>query len=480
MSEQPAAIVPLRRNHAFQWLLGGSSVSMLGSRLTTIAYPLLILALHGSAAVAGLAVFAANAPSVLVYIPAGALVDRSADPKRMLIIAEAVRGAAIAVIVGMLVFHRASIHWIILMAIVEESSEVFANLAERRYVRFLVPPDQVSAAQVSIEARTHIVVLAGRALGGLLFGISQVLPFCADLMSFAVSVVSLARIRRGKERPPSRRRERRSSLRGEVRDGLRELFKDPSARNASLLSASMTLISQALIIVFLAAAHNRGVSSAVIGTVLAFSGFGGLLGALISQRVLRPVNLSPLKLQPFIWTCMLIVLALSGGLQVQAMALVMTALGTAGAVGNVALDTYVLVKVPDKKLARVTSIEMLLDFAACALGPALGGLLLEWSGSTANAIWWLAGLSAAFAAITLLAPYFRVHARPAFSAQPPIPGEMPPGKLASSVESPVPVSAVSGPPWADLRVGGLTGPERRQMAGHRARLARASASGGDG
>jgi hypothetical protein len=411
---------------------------MLGSRLTTIAYPLLILALHGSPALAGLAVFAANAPSVLVYIPAGALVDRSADPRRTLIIAEAMRGAAIAVIVLMLVFHRASIQLIILMAIVEESSEVFANLAERRYVRFLVPPGQVSAAQVSIEARSHIVVLAGRALGGLLFGISQVLPFFADLMSFVVSVVSLASIRRGKERPPFRQRTRRSSLLGEVRDGLRELVKDVSARNASLLSASMTLISQALIIVFLAAAHNRHVSSALIGLVLAASGLGGLLGALLSQRVLRPANLSPLKLQPFICTCMLVVLALSGGLQVPVMALVMTALGTAGAMGNVALDTYILVTVPDKKLARVTSIEMLLDFAACALGPALGGLLTELSGTGVAPLWWLIGLTAAIAIATVLGPRPDVLVSPAAGEQQAPAGPVP---VPAPVPAPVPVPA---------------------------------------
>jgi hypothetical protein len=407
--------VQLRHNRAFQWLLASSSVSMLGSRLTTIAYPLLILAMHGSAAVAGLAVFAANAPSVLVYIPAGALVDRSTDPRRTLIVAEAVRGIAIAVIVDMLLLHRAAIPFVVLMAIVEESAEVFANLAERRYVRFLVPSGQVSGAQVSIEARTHVVVLAGRALGGLLFGISQLLPFLADLMSFVVSIVSLTSIKCAKERPPYPWRERRSSLWGEVRDGLHELFKDVSARNASLLSASMTLISQALIIVFLATAHNRHVSSALIGTVLAASGFGGLLGALISQRVLRPVNLSPLRLQPLIWTCMLVVLALSGAFQVPAMALVMMALGTAGAMGNVALDTYLFVKVPDKKLARVTSIEMLLDFAAGALGPALGGLLTELFG-TADALWWLVGLTAPIAVVTMVRPR---------SMRPPSAGESP-------------------------------------------------------
>jgi hypothetical protein len=391
--------VPLLRNHAFRRLLGSSSVSMLGSRLTTIAYPLLILSLHGSAAVAGLAVFAANAPSVFVYIPAGALVDRSADPRRMLVFAEVMRGAAIAVIVLVLVFHEKWIPVIILMAIVEESFEVFANLAERRYVRFLVGPGQASAAQVSIEARTHVVVFAGRALGTLLFGLAQALPFLADLMSFVVSVASLIGIKRWQEQSPSPRPATSPNLYGEVRDGLRELFKMVSARNAILLSASMTLISQALIMVFLAAAHDRHVLSALVGCVLAASGVGGLLGALLSQRRPRLVNLSALKLQPLIWTGMLIVLSVSGGLQVPAMGLVMMVFGTAGAMGNVALGTYIFENVPDKKLARVSSIETLLDFAACAVGPALGGLLTQWFG-TEDALWCLVGCTAVIAIIT--------------------------------------------------------------------------------
>jgi hypothetical protein len=365
---------------------------MLGSRLTAIAYPLLILALRGSAVIAGLAVFAANAPSVLLFMPAGALVDRWSDLRRKLIIVEAARGAAIAVVVCSLLLHRPWIPLIILMALIEESLEVFATLAERRYVRGLVEPAQACSAQVSMEARAHVVVLAGRSLGGLLFGVAQALPFLADFLSFVVSVASLACIGRGQERSPSEARSARSSLWAEVRDGSDELFKDAFARNATLVSAAMTLISQALIIVFLVAAHSRHVSSLVIGCVLAASGVGGLLGALISQRVLRPANLSPLWLQPVIWISMLIAIAMSGRYQVPVMVVAMMVFGLAGAMGNVKLDTYLIAKVPGKKLARVTSIEMLLDFAASALGPALGGLLAELCG-TCGAIWTLVGLT---------------------------------------------------------------------------------------
>jgi hypothetical protein len=384
----------LRRNRDFRRLLYGSTISMLGSRLTTICYPMLILFLHGSPMIAGFAVFAANAPSVLVYIPAGALVDRWDDPRRTLLLAEAGRGVAIGTIVCLLLFHRAGIPLIIVMAIIEESLEVFATLAERRYVRLLVGSTQASGAQISIiEARAHVVVLAGRALGGLLFGIWQVLPFLADAASFTVSVAAVLGSRRRMEpsvrRPPAPR----LYLVGEVRDGLRELFMDGFARPALLFSAGMTLVSQALIIVFLAQEHSGHVPSVVIGSVLAVSGIGGLLGALVGQRFLRPFGRSPLKLQPRIWAIMLLVFAVSGRWQIPVMALVMMVFGLVGAMGNVELDTYLNQKVPDKKLGRVTSIEMLLDFAAAALGPVLGGLLTELYG-TGNAVWALLGFTA--------------------------------------------------------------------------------------
>jgi predicted MFS family arabinose efflux permease len=406
---------PLRRNSAFQWLLGGSTLSMLGSRLTTIAYPLLVLAWHGSPVMAGLTVCAANAPSVLLYVPAGALVDRSADPRRTMIFAETVRGLAIAVIILALLLDWKHIPFVIAMAIVEESFEVFATLAELRYVRTLVRPDQASDAQVGMEARSHVVVLAGRALGGLLFGWAQCLPFIADFLTFWISVLSVTGTRRGDKQAASStgaaspnlqaKRPKLRDLLGEVRVGWRELAGDDFVRTAFMLSAGMTLVSQALIIVFLEAAHSRHVSSFVIGSVLAASGIGGLVGTLISRWNLQPWNRSPLGFQPFVWAVMLLVLAFSGRLQIPVMAFVMTVLGLVGAMGNVELGTYLMRKVPDAKVARVNSIEMVLDFAASAVGPALGGLLTElWGTGTSILVLFAASTLIALPAIGLKVP----------------------------------------------------------------------------
>jgi MFS family permease len=214
---------------------------MLGSRLTTIAYPMLVLYLTGSPAAAGFAVFAATAPSILVYIPAGALVDRW-DPRRTMLVTESLRGVAIATVVCSLAFHRPSVSLIIVLAITEEILEVFALLAERRYVSALVEPGDASSALVRMETRTHVVVAAGRPLGGLLFELRPIFPFLADVLSFVISVGMLLGIR--KKRTIRAAQVSRSQLMKEVRTGFRWLCGDPFARIAIPLAACMTLISR--------------------------------------------------------------------------------------------------------------------------------------------------------------------------------------------------------------------------------------------
>jgi hypothetical protein len=96
-----------------------------------------VLYLHGSPVVAGLAVFASTAPSFLVYIPAGALVDRWEDPRRTMTLAETGRGIAIGLIVRMLFLHWGDGHPRHRRGDHRGRLEVFAVLAERRYVRVL-------------------------------------------------------------------------------------------------------------------------------------------------------------------------------------------------------------------------------------------------------------------------------------------------------------------------------------------------------
>ena len=68
--------VPLRRNRDFLLLQAGELLSTFGSAMSTIAYPLLALALTGSAAKAGYVGAIQFAPIVLLSAAAGVASDR--------------------------------------------------------------------------------------------------------------------------------------------------------------------------------------------------------------------------------------------------------------------------------------------------------------------------------------------------------------------------------------------------------------------
>ena len=379
-AEGAGATVPVGRNPAFRRLLRASSVSMLGSHVTTIAYPLLVLRLTGSPFEAGWVAFAAIAPSILVHMPAGALVDRW-DPRRAMLVSELGRGVAIAVVAITLAMGRSSVPLLTAAAVVEGVLEVFSTLAERRWVGSLVRRDQVPSALVRTEARTHVVLLVGRPLGGLLFGIEPILPFLADVASFIYSVTALTRIKSmwsvggrvevRQEPAPGRR------LRSDIWNGLRKLREDRFACVVIILFSGGTLIFQALIMIFLADAHAQKLSALAIGMVLAASGVGGALGSAAASRLLARVRYPWIRLQTSIWFLGFAVLALLAGRQVMLMAAVMAILGFTGALGNIELDTHLMRDVEKDMLARVTSISRLMSLAACAIGPAFGGMLVQ-------------------------------------------------------------------------------------------------------
>jgi hypothetical protein len=367
---------PLGRNRDFRLLLTSSSSSMVGSRVTAIAYPLLVLALTDSPVAAGWASFAAIAPSILFFLPAGALVDRW-DPPRAMLVCEFGRGAAITSVIVAVALGRAGLPALIIAVAVEQIFEVFSTLAERRFARSLVEREQVTSALVRSEARTHLVVLLGRPLGALLFGFSHIVPFASDFLSFITSVSLLRRIRK---RSGFSRSERvagwnllRETLR-EIGEGMGWLRSNPFAGVALPLTAGTTLLSQALIMVFFADAHLGHLSPVTIGVVLAASGLGGILGSAAASWLFPLAGYYLLQIQMLVWTVTFIFLALPGGLSYLVMATAMGILGFAGALGNIALETFVA-RNAGAKLARVMSIDRLTSLSALALGPPLGGIL---------------------------------------------------------------------------------------------------------
>ncbi len=87
MRTAPAQPTSLWHNRDFLLLWSGQIVSAIGSQVSLIAFPWLILALTGSPAQAGLIAAIRTLPYLLFGLPAGALIDRW-NRKRVMILCD--------------------------------------------------------------------------------------------------------------------------------------------------------------------------------------------------------------------------------------------------------------------------------------------------------------------------------------------------------------------------------------------------------
>src|SRR5213078_3409399 len=188
-------VIPMRQkplwfNRDYMLLWSGQIVSNIGTQVSQLAFPLLILALTGSAAQAGFAGALRASPYVIFSLPAGALIDRW-DRKRTMIICDAGRAISLASIPVAYVLGDLTIVQLYLVSAIEGTLYVFFNIAEAACLPRVVPKAQLPAATAQNMATDGITVLAGPPLGGALYLVSNVLPFLADAISYAVSVLSL-------------------------------------------------------------------------------------------------------------------------------------------------------------------------------------------------------------------------------------------------------------------------------------------------
>ena len=68
--------VPLRRNRDFMFLQAGQLLSSAGTQSSSVAYPLLVLAVTHSSAQTGVVAFMRVLPFTLFALPAGVAADR--------------------------------------------------------------------------------------------------------------------------------------------------------------------------------------------------------------------------------------------------------------------------------------------------------------------------------------------------------------------------------------------------------------------
>jgi predicted MFS family arabinose efflux permease len=371
VSERPAP-PPLRRNRDFQLLWAGQAVSVLGSRISSIAYPLLVLAITESPAKAGIVGFAGTLPYFLVPLAAGVLVDRFSR-RLLLVLADVGRGTALASVVLVVALGEPPLAQLVVVAFVEGALFILSNTAQTAVLPRVVAPEQLPAALSQNEARERGAYLAGQPLGGALFDLGRAVPFLADALSYVASLATVVLIRADLdvEQEPIRGRIRRDVL-----EGVGWLWRQHFLRAAALLVAASNALFSALVLVLIVRAQDAGAAPSAIGVMLGLSGLGGLLGAFVAPPFQRRVPGRTIVIGAnWVWALLLPLMLLTSN--PYALGGLFAAMAFVGPLWNVVLGAYTYALVPAGLLGRVTSAETLVSYGAIPLGSLAAGFLLE-------------------------------------------------------------------------------------------------------
>lgn len=369
----PAA--PLSRNTNYRLLWGGQLLSEFGFNATTIAFPLVVLAVTGSATGSGIVLGTIAAAQLLAGLPAGTLVDR-VSRKKVMLACEAAQALCAASLVLALWLKVFSLPHLVAVAAVFGVCAALFEPAEDATLPNLVPAEQLPTAVALNSGRASLGQLSGTAAGGFLFAVGRFVPFAVDTLTHSLAFVALSLLRvpgaaaAEEEKNPGNRHFGR-----EMAAGLRWVWGQRHIRVTALCAVVLNLFFSAFYLVVIVLAQRRGVPSGQIGVMAAMLGVGGLVGALAAPYLHRLV--SPyLSIAAVFWVLTaltpLAVFAHNG----YVMGALFFGMALLPPTANTTIMTEQLLLTPDELRGRLSGVIGLATGVAAAAGPMLGGVLM--------------------------------------------------------------------------------------------------------
>jgi MFS family permease len=364
--------ISLWRNRDFLLLWSGQMVSAIGSQVSLLAFPWLILAVTGSPVQAGLIAALRTLPYLLFGLPAGALVDRW-NRKRVMILCDAGRTLALgSVPIAFALGHLTALH-LYLVTFIEGSLFIFFGLAEAAALPRVVSQEQISAATAQNELIYSVSDLLGPSLSGVLFTIGNAMPFLADAVSYAASVFSLLFIKTAFQ---AKRAAAPRKLRIEILEGMKWLWHHTVIRFLAVLVAGLNLCSAGYVLIVLVLTQELHVSKFATGLIFASGGISSIVGALMVGPLARRFSVGGLMITTsWLWALTWLLFAFAPNPLVLAAAMA-AALLVVPIHASVQYG-YRLASIPDELQGRVNSVYRLILFGSQSAGLLLTGVLLQ-------------------------------------------------------------------------------------------------------
>jgi predicted MFS family arabinose efflux permease len=382
----------LWKDGEFLKLWGGQAVSELGSRITRDGIPFAaLLVLNATPTQMGFLAAAGSLPVLLGGLAAGVWVDRLRR-RPVMIVSDLLRHRALSVPLAALA-GSLSMPQLYLVIGISALGLVF-DAAYIAYLPTLVSREHLLEGNSKLAVSESTAEILGPSLTGVLVQtITAPVAILLDALSYFVSVLSIALIRRPE--PPPNRIHQASAWR-EAAAGVRTLVGLPVLRAFAGYGAVRWFFSGFLqTLYYLFAIRTLGIGTGVIGLLVGLGGVGSLLGALANRPLVQRWGLGRIILGGAFLRSAL-------GFLLPASALVPGAgplfLGLGQLFGDAAATVTEVNEItvrqsltPDYLLGRVNSTMNLIAASFGPLGALAGGLLGERLGIPATLLVCAAG-----------------------------------------------------------------------------------------
>jgi hypothetical protein len=286
----------VRRLPLYGWLTA-DAISLLGTRISMIAIPWLVLITTGSPTQTGLVAAAEITPMVLLKAFGGPLVDR-VGPRRMAITADSLSFLVVGLIP--LLHHAGALSFPLLLVLVAAAGALrgpgdaaSTALVPALVERAGVPYERATGLSSAIERGATMV---GAALaGGLVATVGAANAVAVDAVSFALCALVLLVTTRSLEtgglaRPDQRGEtgepETPSSYAAELRAGWNFLRGDAVLMSLCVMVAVTNLLDLAWSAVLLPVwAHDSGAGVGAVGLVFSVWGGASMLGSIVAAAL---------------------------------------------------------------------------------------------------------------------------------------------------------------------------------------------------
>ena len=367
----------LRDDRQFVLFWTARVVTLAGTAVTIVALPVIVYGLTGSPLLTG-AVAAFEALPYLVFgLLAGALADRW-DRKRVMVAADALSAVVLVTLPLAYLLDALSVGHVMAVAFVVPALFVFFDAADFGALPRLVGRERIASANSALWSSGTLVEIAVPPLAGALLAvIAAPVLLLVDAISYAVSAVLTALIRRPLSDPD--RRLAPLSVRAlgtEVAEGLRWLWRHLAVRSMTLVGAAQAAAGGAFVgqlVVWADQVLGVRAGDVRLGVVFGSWSVGALLATLALPRLANRHGAARVALCALPASAGLaVLLALSTHWAVAYMLVVVNAI------------TYRQQVTPDALMSRVNTTGRMLSFGlGWPVGSVLGGVVSEYQGPRA-------------------------------------------------------------------------------------------------